>query len=763
MKKIKNKIRRIEKNAGKYIDEVVKKYKKIISLILVIATIFSCINFSFIVSAENIEINNVEINDESTLDNIGLLDEIKDRRTKNSKTFLRNDGIEEVFFYGNNIHYLKNGILEEINNWIIDGNIRENIFNIDFPNILTNDSSILLSHNAIEKFPIKISYENGETSVRNVTNYSKISSKCVYSNIYDGIDVSYEMTGDIIKENIILKEYDDRYKDKFSISMIIETELEISEKNGKLYFYEIDSKNGKYEVLYVFNEYVMIDSLGVSSSDIELDICRNENEYKIKITPNAEYLQNATYPVTIDPEINLSNTIVMDSMFTMSLVDNTTNTVNQTSSGIVTIGYLNNASTSIDGYLKLSLDSIYAQYIRNNVLEYAYLSLPYTFAATTGKSKLEDVVYASSEFPYSCDTVFILKNARVQDFTSENSIQIFDILDSFNRAKYDDYNNDSLELIFKISSYYTGEVIRYSLGDGGMELPEPLLKFGYFVSNGISENYTYEKIDINDKLKLNVEHFSGNLVVKYNDFKNGKIDISHYYNSNKRDIDSVYGKGFSLCYDESISQINTSTYKYTKASGEEVIYIKRNNKFVSLNGDSSTFEILDNGYAICTEVYKFFDLQGKLCKIYDYREDYEENKTPIITITFNDNRISNITDDIGNQVVYSYSDGKLVLLHCRKRTDENINNCFVDNINYYYNNNKLIKIEKEEELNISTNTLTNYCVNFSYADNNLESVNTGDAFYKSIEYYSNGRVKKITNCSNKYTNGNYLEFTYDEN
>ena len=49
--------------------------------------------------------------------------ELKNLRKRNEKHFLNKDGTISAYLYNNDIHYLKNGEYEEIDNTIIDGGL----------------------------------------------------------------------------------------------------------------------------------------------------------------------------------------------------------------------------------------------------------------------------------------------------------------------------------------------------------------------------------------------------------------------------------------------------------------------------------------------------------------------------------------------------------------------------------------------------------------------------------------------------------------
>lgn len=763
-KHFENMIKR-NKNIGYSTNKAVQRIKKVMIIILVVATLMTNANFSVFAKMSPVE-NTTEntINDYTTLNGIGIIAELEDERTPNSKTYIRKDGLLEAVFYNDVVHYFSDGKYKEINNQIIDGKINENIFNFEAPNLLGKETFIEILHNdSINKYPLKISYKNINNTIRRIDNQNKIYSKCLFENIYEGIDLEYSFESSVIKENIILNEFKQEYLEDFKLSFYIETSLEVKESEGKIYFYEFDSENGVFDTKYVFNEYIMFDAQNNSSKCIDVDFEEIiDDKYEFTITPDKDFLENAIYPVTIDPEIYIGSTMLSFPLFSASVINRYSSTVIESQAGLVSVGQANfNSSLKKELYLKMHIEKIYADYIRNNTLEYAYLSMPYTESNTGAKVIVEDVVSSTTEYPYNINTAFNLKNRRIYSFDSEDNTQVIDIMDSINRKLYDDMSND-IDIILKFDAYSNIDGFTYSLGDGGLDLPEPMLRFGYHQSSGITPNYTYENIKYNDEVTLDVEHFSGNLIFTYNNFTKGDIVFNHYYNSNKKDIDNGYGKGFSISYDETITMVNSSCYKLTKEDASEVIYILRNGEYISASGDDSILTIRSNGFSINYDEgrYKLYNSLGKLYEIYESKDAYEDNAEPLIEISYVNGLIHEITDKLNYKVTLNWCNGKLSYINGRKRGNETDSTASYDLIAYVFSDiGELIQFNKEEEV-FSSLDITNCYL--TYYNNLITNVRSDSDIKKTIEYNSSNKVEKITDISSGFDNGNYLKFTYEE-
>lgn len=113
----------------------------------------------------------------------------------------------------------------------------------------------------------------------------------------DNTSMQYYVTNKTIKENLILND-----RSEFvSYSSIIDC-LDfkpVLKENGSIIF--TDESNN---IVFYITSPVMYDSVGNTSTEIEIDIQPTLTGYRITYTPNAEWLSSddTIYPVTIDPE-----------------------------------------------------------------------------------------------------------------------------------------------------------------------------------------------------------------------------------------------------------------------------------------------------------------------------------------------------------------------------------------------------------------------------------------------------------------------------
>ena len=128
-----------------------KKYLKI--LLVLVLTISLVVTHIPIITAENISIstNDTAITEETVAqetesdEDAYILGELKDKRSKDTKHFRMSDGSIKACVYPQNVHYLKNGIYEDIDNTLIYDEEKgvytnkENSTRVTLPEDFTND------------------------------------------------------------------------------------------------------------------------------------------------------------------------------------------------------------------------------------------------------------------------------------------------------------------------------------------------------------------------------------------------------------------------------------------------------------------------------------------------------------------------------------------------------------------------------------------------------------------------------------------------
>ena len=243
-----------------------------------------------------------------------VLEELTELREANVKHFSLSNGVNKAVMYSQPVHYI-----DENGNWIdIDNSLTlqgneystNNKFEIKFAN--KSGSSGLLSikdgNYKIDFTPLNTNkvnvvienpQENNSRKFDDVKALRNLISKATYSNIYNGIDIEYILTGNNIKENIIVNSKQESYVYSFELKL---NKLTAELSNGSIIL--SDSTTG--ENMYVIPAPYMYDAEGVMSTDVEYSLVQNNKwKYTFTVTANAEWINadERAFPVTIDPTI----------------------------------------------------------------------------------------------------------------------------------------------------------------------------------------------------------------------------------------------------------------------------------------------------------------------------------------------------------------------------------------------------------------------------------------------------------------------------
>ena len=267
--------------------------------------------------AEEIELQN---------DEIIVLKENEDLREANIKHYDLSNGISKAVMYSQAVHYLdENGKWVDIDNSLtLSGNeySTNNKSAIKFANksgsngllsIKDGDYKIDLTPLDTNKVSVEIEnpQENNSRKFDDVKKLSNLVSKATYKNIYDGIDLEYILTGNNVKENIIVNSKQESY--------IYTFELKLNKLNAELVDNSIalyDSDTG--EKMYVIPAPYMYDSEGELSQEVEYTLTKNNKwKYTLTVEASKEWInsEERSFPVTIDPTI-VANTMVTDDCYT---------------------------------------------------------------------------------------------------------------------------------------------------------------------------------------------------------------------------------------------------------------------------------------------------------------------------------------------------------------------------------------------------------------------------------------------------------------
>lgn len=246
--------------------------------------------------------------------------EIKNRRGLREKHFLNKDGTIEAIIYQDEVHFFKNGKYEEIDNTLVKMGKRfcnrSNSFHVEFSE--RGDDQLLKIEK--DKQFLKIWLEGTKNNISDKYIYSMfdmiddkkhVVDEINYYNMFDNIDLNYQVLPNKVKENIIINDVSS-IKDQFIFNY--DTNLGLKIKNDRSITVTKDNKfYFKIEAPY------MIDNNGVYKDNIYYELKDNQ----IILNLDRKWLENCSYPVIIDPTITTRSSDGLQDTFISSKYPNT--------------------------------------------------------------------------------------------------------------------------------------------------------------------------------------------------------------------------------------------------------------------------------------------------------------------------------------------------------------------------------------------------------------------------------------------------------
>ena len=255
--------------------------------------------------------------------------ELTEMREERSKYFRLEDGTYVVANYEYPVHVMQNGEWVDIDNSLTDngndiftGNAR-----VKFSKKITGNGNIFTLHEnnmkislaligAIKKTEGKIVHSGKskgeeEKTLGKLISLEGITSKVVYEEILEGVDIEYVLESTNLKENIIVKEQSaEGYSYSFELSLNNLTASLSSE--GDVY---LKDKNGT--TIYTIPAPIVFDGNGVyadaGNASQTLEFMGND-KCILTVSVDDEWMnaEDRAYPVTVDPTLGVAESSVID-------------------------------------------------------------------------------------------------------------------------------------------------------------------------------------------------------------------------------------------------------------------------------------------------------------------------------------------------------------------------------------------------------------------------------------------------------------------
>lgn len=686
--------------------------------------------------------------------------ELKKLRKPREKHFLKSDKTMIAYVYDYDIHYLKDGKYEEIDNTLLDRNNKlinkNNFFKTTF---LKDKETRELVDVTKDDHYFKM-FLNTDKNKNAIIQKNKNTVK--YIEVLSDIDIEYDVIGTKLKEAIILKNKETVPQE---LSFTIKTDLDLDILPTK----EVLVKKGN-DIIYTITPPFMTDAIGNYNSNIYYELLQNNNNYLLTLKLDSKWLQsqNTIYPVTVDPTIVVnSSSNIYDTYISSLEKDSNKNNEDKLKIGVDQVDGKNDIYRTL---IKFDLPTIPT----GSIVTDARLSLishmiDFGVLGNIYSSRVTDVHMITSNWNEATATWNNMANkyeSRIEDcvYTIKSSVDTEDMTE----LKENQFNITNI-----VKRWYAGEPnygvmlkkhtevyeekenysVYYSKSHGLSSVnPTPLLTIHYQNQNGLEDYYSYDE-QIYEEGSSYINRNNGNLTTYFdlNTTLNGKLpaQVSLYYNTNDFILnnDYGYGLGYKLNYYQTIKEVTIDEIDYLEyldTDGTLHYFFKEENKDSYLDEDGLGLVAVkeNNNYEI-TDKNKNKMLFTKNQEVWYLTKITNSNNDSISISYDNNNKITKITDGDNQEINITYENNKITL--ASKYTTTTLN----------YLNNKVSSLVTKS----GTTTFTYNNLNLLEKIIDLDGQSIKFEYYNTIPY----RVSKVSEYGLNNTLGKSLTYKYNYN
>ena len=703
-----------------------KHMKKFLSYLLAITLFIS--DVPIVVNAvEKTDTSSQSVETASTPEEAEIISELTEKRDETTKYFAMSDGTTKACLYPQNIHYLDDGEYKEIDNTLVkdtkDGKTyyknKKNSFSVTIPENYTDDYIQFSDGNGYVKFKLKgATNKKIEKTEKKLTKNNKdktlvenISDKAIFKSIKGNIDVEYDVSGNTLKETIVLYK---KTKNAFIFDVRTSADKAILNNDNSVSFFDKEGVE-----LYKIESPYMTDSAGEYSNDIKTTLIGIDDNYTITYKPNYEWLsaKERVYPIKIDPTL-------FQAIYKETVTDTYVGTMQTSDDPDIRGGWdvlnIGRRTTTIDGaqifmraYIRFELPS---EIKKTDCIVDAKLDLVhYTEPAAKSVNGIQiDVHELTSAFseggswwgdrptcdPYIAEYSIVNTNNTFPGTSlSYDSYNLTRLVNKWHNGESNygivlKYHDDILNVSSSKQVYYFAKQSTYY---GSVS---KFVEITYRNAVGIEDYWSYTTQDFGQYGTGYVNNYNGNLVyvhedTAFNSLVNG-FTLSHVYNTNltthKYGVNNTmgyYGRGWRLNLVQNFEPVSITgnsrvKYVYTDGDGTKHYFVENSDgEIVDEDGLGYTYEDIDNGELQNQIKHKdgsilIFDIWNYLRQIIDSNGNtISLNYAPIdnqniylasITtssggtyiLDYDSNyNLRSITDNAGRNTYYRYSSGNL--------------------------------------------------------------------------------------------------------
>ncbi|MBE6885676.1 MAG: hypothetical protein E7486_01900, partial [Ruminococcaceae bacterium] len=515
------------------------------------------------------------------------------------------------------------------------------------------------------------------------------SERLIYENALTNVDLAYRVTGRGIKEDIILQSKDVAGSFVFTLQT---NRMTVEQEGNEILLYNLDG-----QAVYVLSAPYMTDAAGRCSTLLTMTLSGSGNHHTVTLTPDAEWLESAAYPVVIDPVLEDSRSRSQDDMKSISVYTRDRSSAypdgndpgNTQDHGTFYVGNESSSYDNLRAVLKFDLpdtitsaDRVIQSHLRlwkNSGSAVGDATMTVNIHQINTDSILSDANFNSLTWETldgNFDTT-IMDSQFVEATTADTHVW-FDITTA-TREWYQSsreyfgiaFTSDN-EFVSRKVVYFCSPV--YSSTD---EYKRPYVSIQYVNQNGLEDYLTYHSAGTAETGVFSVSDFTGNLVFSFSDAETTgnymPIAVSHIYDSSTRSKQNnqtgtaYFGNGFRLnlysrvlaVTDADLSQ--TYPYQFIDSDGTwHYFQLKSGQTNVYVNEyDSSSvltrYTALQNGneryeLKLGETVAWYFREDGYPTRV----RDITTGKTA--TLTMSGSKLTKVTDGAGHEITFGYTD-----------------------------------------------------------------------------------------------------------
>lgn len=604
--------------------------------------------------------------------------ELIEKRKPREKHFLQKDGTIRAEIYDTDIHYLKNGKYEEIDNTLIKEKDllvnKSNDYRVEFKEDFRESLMKMSKDNHYIDFKLMDSRKINLKSAKRMI--SKEYSNITFNDITDDIKIEYQTLSNKVKETIVLQ--NSNYSD---LSFLLDTNLNLEEKNG-----EIVSKDELGNIVFKIEKPFMVDSNGIRNDKIHYFLCTIDNKYVLTLILDEEWLKDKDrlYPVYIDPTIDSSNT--SDLNFFDTFIYPGDDNVDKSNLGYLVAGVnkVNGQDRVNRTLIKFDLPEIGT----GSEIIYAdltFIGYPSTINSSDVNSKLVTVHRVTKDWNentanwdemndnYEKKAESIIECWRSSVSGSEiRPTYIGGGITNLVKRWYKDIPNYGILIKSADERYIDADYPAFFSKNNTMsENPKPYFTIRYRNQNGIEPYLNYNEQSFSSG-KTCINTYNGNLTGIFDIGKtNGgifPINLQLIYNTNDVVLnkDIGFGKGYKLNYYQTIKKIEIYGEEYLEYEDEDgtLHYFQKKQNYFPLSDCENNIYLDEDGLGLeITENNSVLNMVDKNSnkmifeknnEIFYLTKIIDANENSVI-ITYNNDKISKVKDRSNQEIIITYN------------------------------------------------------------------------------------------------------------